>query len=59
MNVRRRVIALAWPAVAEQSLAMLVTLVDTYIVGHLGAASLAGVGLAGQVAVYRTVNGAA
>ncbi len=45
----RRVFTLAWPAVVEQMLAMLVFLVDTYIVGHLGAAALAGVGLGGQL----------
>jgi putative MATE family efflux protein len=33
----------------EQSLVTLIGLVDTYIVGHLGAAALAGVGLGGQV----------
>ncbi len=45
----RRVLTLAWPAVVEQTLAMMVSLVDTYIVGHLGAAALAGVGLGGQL----------
>lgn len=45
----RRVLVLAWPAVVEQTLAMLVSLVDTYIVGHLGTAALAGVGLGGQL----------
>jgi hypothetical protein len=45
----RRVMTLAWPAVAEQTLAMMIGLVDFYIVGHLGAASLDGVGLGGQI----------
>ncbi|MBI3241139.1 MAG: MATE family efflux transporter [Chloroflexi bacterium] len=45
----RRVLNLAWPSVAEQSLITLVGLVDTYIVGHLGAEAIAGVGLGGQI----------
>ncbi len=46
--MRRRVLNLAWPAVLEQLLNMSVGLVDTYIVGHLGAASLAAIGLSTQ-----------
>jgi putative MATE family efflux protein len=42
------VLTLAWPAVLEQMLNMSVGLVDTYIVGHLGAAPLAAVGLSMQ-----------
>ncbi len=45
----RRVLSLAWPSVAEQALVTLIGLVDVYIVGHLGASALAGVGLGGQV----------
>ncbi len=45
----RRVLSLAWPSVLEQSLLALVALVDTFIVGHLGAAAIAGVGLGSQV----------
>ncbi|MBL8056120.1 MAG: MATE family efflux transporter [Anaerolineales bacterium] len=45
----RRVLTLAWPSVAEQSLVTIIGLVAAYIVGHLGAAALAGVGLGGQV----------
>jgi putative MATE family efflux protein len=48
-SLARRVLALAWPAVMEQALVTLIGLVDAYIVGHLGAAALAGVGLGGQV----------
>jgi putative MATE family efflux protein len=44
-SMPRRVLALAWPSVAEQSLLTLVGLVDTYLVGHLGAEAIAGVGL--------------
>jgi putative MATE family efflux protein len=48
-TVTRQVLTLAWPSVMEQSLVTLIGLVDAYIVGHLGAAALAGVGLGGQV----------
>ncbi len=44
-----QVMALAWPAVIEQTLNMTVGLVDTYLVGHLGASQLAAVGLGSQV----------
>jgi putative MATE family efflux protein len=47
-SVRRQVLTLAWPAVLEQLLNMSVGLADTYIVGHLGAAQLAAVGLSLQ-----------
>jgi len=47
-SVSRRVLTLAWPAVLEQLLNMSVGLADTYIVGHLGAAPLAAVGLSIQ-----------
>lgn len=47
-SVRRRVLGLAGPAVLEQLLNMSVGLADTYIVGHLGAAPLAAVGLCVQ-----------
>ncbi len=48
-TVTHRVLSLAWPSVMEQSLVTLIGLVDAYIVGHLGAVALAGVGLGGQV----------
>jgi putative MATE family efflux protein len=48
-TVTHQVLTLAWPSVMEQMLITLVGLVDAYIVGHLGAAALAGVGLGGQV----------
>ncbi len=58
-SVRRRVLSLAWPAVIEQLLNMSVGLADTYIVGHLGAAQLAAVGLSMQtLAVFWAVFGA-
>ncbi len=44
-----QVLSLAWPVVVEQMLGTAVGLVNTYIVGHLGAAALAAVGLASQL----------
>jgi MATE family multidrug resistance protein len=46
--IRRDVLRLALPAMGEQMLSMMVGIVDTFLVGHLGAASLAAVGLANQ-----------
>jgi MATE family multidrug resistance protein len=46
--VRRDVLRLALPATGEQMLGMMIGIVDTFLVGHLGAASLAAVGLASQ-----------
>lgn len=53
-GVRQRVLDLALPAVAEQILNMSVGLVDTYLVGHLGAAALASVGLGNQIVMLAT-----
>ncbi len=47
-DIRGQVLRLALPATAEQMLAMMVGIVDTFLVGHLGAESLASVGLANQ-----------
>ncbi len=49
-----RVLALALPAVGEQLLNMTVGLVDTFMVGHLGASSVAAVGLANQAIMLAT-----
>ncbi len=46
---KREVLALAWPAILEMSLHMLAWIVDTAMVGRLGAAALSAVGLGGQV----------
>jgi len=51
----RRVLTLAWPAVGEQLLNMAVGLVDTFLVGHLGAAAVSAVGLANQTVLLATV----
>lgn len=47
-EIRRDVLRLAVPAMGEQLLSMMVGIVDTFLVGHLGASSLAAVGLANQ-----------
>lgn len=49
-----RVLALALPAVGEQLLNMAVGLVDTFMVGHLGASAVAAVGLANQAIMLAT-----
>jgi putative MATE family efflux protein len=46
--IRQDVLRLALPAMGEQMLSMMVGIVDTFLVGHLGAAPLAAVGLANQ-----------
>ncbi|MGD2207080.1 MAG: MATE family efflux transporter, partial [Anaerolineae bacterium] len=46
--IRRDVLQLALPATGEQLLSMMVGVVDTFLVGHLGAAPLTAVGLANQ-----------
>jgi MATE family multidrug resistance protein len=58
-TIRRDVLRLALPAMGEQLLSMMVGIVDTYLVGHLGAAPLAAVGLANQwVFMANTLFGA-
>lgn len=47
-GITAQVLILAWPVVVEQMLGTAVGLVNTYIVGHLGAAALAAVGLSSQ-----------
>jgi len=47
--LRRRVFALAWPAVLEMLLHMSTWVVDTALVGRLGSTPLAAVALGGQV----------
>ena len=50
----QRVLRLALPAVGEQTLNMTVGLANTFMVGHLGAASLAAVGLSNQLVMLVT-----
>lgn len=52
--LQREVLRLALPAVGEQLLNLLVGLVDTFLVGHLGQAALAAVGLANQWVMMAT-----
>ena len=47
-SLRTKVLKLALPATAEQLLSMMVSIVDTMLVGHLGATALAAVSLATQ-----------
>ncbi len=54
-TIRQDVFRLALPAMGEQMLSMMVGIVDTYLVGHLGAASLAAVGLANQWVMVATM----
>lgn len=53
-SIRRDVSRLALPSMGEQLLSMMVGIVDAYLVGHLGAASLAAVGLANQWVMMAT-----
>ena len=53
-GVTVQVLRLAWPVVVEQMLGTAVGLVNTYIVGHLGAAALAAVGLSSQLVTLLT-----
>lgn len=48
-NLRRTVLSLSWPAVARMSLNMLVQVVDLIMVGRLGAAAIAAVGVSNQI----------
>jgi MATE family multidrug resistance protein len=47
-GLRQEVLRLALPATGEQLLSMMVSIVDTMLVGHLGASALAAVSLATQ-----------
>ncbi|MGI6083631.1 MAG: MATE family efflux transporter [Limnochordia bacterium] len=53
-SIRIRVLTLAWPAIVDQFLTMAVNMVDTAMVGRLGAAALAAVGLGAQVMMVAT-----
>ena len=58
-SLQGQVLRLALPAVGEQLLNLMVGLVDTFLVGHLGKQSLAAVGLANEwVMVATTFFGA-
>ncbi|HPT82326.1 MAG TPA: MATE family efflux transporter [Limnochordia bacterium] len=48
-DFRTRILRLAWPAIVENLLHTMVGIVDTAMVGRLGAAALAAVGLGNQI----------
>lgn len=51
LDTRRRIISLAWPAIVENLLHSMVGIVDTAMVGRLGAAALAATGLGNQISM--------
>lgn len=53
--MRRRIVGLAWPVVMEMSWFMVVNVLVTAMVGHLGAVALAAVGLATMVQFSSTM----
>lgn len=55
-SLRRQVLRLSMPAVAERVLMVLVGLVNTLLVGHLGAAALAAVGLSTTITTIAWVS---
>ena len=50
-DTRRKILHLAWPAIVENLLHTMVGIVDTAMVGRLGAASLAAAGLGNQISM--------
>lgn len=48
-QIRKRIINLAWPSILEMILHMTVWMVDTAMVGRLGAVAISAVGLGGQL----------
>lgn len=54
LSLQGQILRLALPAVGEQLLSLMVGLVDTFLVGHLGQEALAAVGLANQWVLMAT-----
>jgi putative MATE family efflux protein len=52
IQVYRRILVLAWPAIVEQLLVMTVGIVSTAFVGRIGTNELAAVGLVGMIVVF-------
>src|SRR5690348_15220352 len=52
LSMRRRVFELAWPVILENLLQTMLGIVDTLMVGRLGADALAGVGTAQQLLFF-------
>jgi putative MATE family efflux protein len=48
-SIASQILVLTWPTVVEQLLGLTVGLINTYMVGHLGASALAAVGLSTQL----------
>jgi Na+-driven multidrug efflux pump len=48
-SLRQEVVRLALPNVAERILSLTVNIINTILVGHLGASALAAVGLSGTI----------
>lgn len=57
--VKKLIIKLSWPVVAEQSMATLTNIIDLMMVGRLGAAAIAAVGLSIQPLLLAQALGAA
>ncbi|NLN17652.1 MAG: MATE family efflux transporter [Firmicutes bacterium] len=53
-SVRNKVLMLAWPAIIDRFLHMSVNMVDTAMVGRLGASALAAAGLGAQIMMIAT-----
>ncbi len=51
LDTRRRIVTLAWPAIVENLLHSIVGIVDTAMVGRLGAEALAATGLGNQISM--------
>src|SRR6185503_17740387 len=51
-RLRRRVLDLAWPVIAENFLEIFLGVVDTFLVAYLGAQAIAGIGAALQVMFF-------
>lgn len=52
IQVYRTILRLAWPAIVEQLLVMMVGIVSTAFVGRIGTRQLAAVGLVGMIVVF-------
>lgn len=52
IQVYRTILRLAWPAIVEQLLIMMVGIVSTAFVGRIGTSELAAVGLVGMIVVF-------
>src|SRR5690554_871199 len=58
-SMKKVILKLAWPVIAEQSLATITQIVDMMMVGRLGAASITAIGLSVQPVLLAQALGAA